>query len=227
MKKFTKILLLIAFTVLNLSVFTPEVYAQDLSVTFEEDPLFDESDVKPCDIYTKTFTVTNLSTTDTYSFGIATFGEVDDDGLAGVMEVVITDQDDNVLYGGPADPKSLADLHDETEFSDDPATPGTEIFLLTVGPGETYTVSVTVTMPCELGNEWQLTETQFNLGVGWVGTVLGEEEEPPAVLGIPEVLGETGQNILLGLAVGGGLLAILIAGYLINKKNGNHKTKEA
>lgn len=189
MKKLIKTTTTILTTILLSFELAIPAFAQDLSVTWEEEPLFYETDVKPCDEYTKTFTVTNTSTTDTYLFGIASYGEIDDDNLANEMYVEMIDQDGNILYGGPGDPKSLLDFHDETEFSDDPATPGTEIYLITVGPGETYIISVMIGMPCELGNEWQRTETSFNLGVGWTGSVLGEETEG-------EILGATGANII-------------------------------
>ncbi len=203
-KSFLKITLLtLGFIVLS----TSAAFAQDLVITYESQPLFDDNDIKPCDVLTKNTTVTNTSTTVTYQFGIAMFDELDPDGLGGILNVRIynTATGQN-LYGGPTDPKTLADIYAETEFSDDPATPGTEVYLLTVAPGATYTISMEIIFPCESGNIWQATSTEFSFGMGWTGSVLGEETKKEE----GKILGATGQNILAGLGIGAALILITV-----------------
>jgi hypothetical protein len=183
--------------------------AQDLSITYETVPLFTEGDIKPCDVLTKTTTVTNNSTTSTYLFGIAMFDELDPDGLAGILEIRIYNTATGAnLYGGPIDPKTLADIYTETQFSNDPATPGTEVYLLTIAPGQTFSIAMEIIFPCDSGNVWQKTSTEFSFGMGWTGSVLGEEtKEEGKILG---VLSKTGQNILAGLGIGAALILITV-----------------
>lgn len=197
------ILSLLITTLFLLGQITP-VLAQDLQITYESEPLFDEDDIKPCDVITKTTTVTNTSTTATYEFGIAMFDELDPDGLAGILEIRIYDQNGNNLYGGVTNPKVLADIYAETQFSDNPTTPGTEVYLLTIAPGATYTISMEIIFPCESGNIWQATSTEFSFGMGWTGSVLGEETKKEE----GKILSATGQSILAGLAIGAGLIFV-------------------
>lgn len=224
MRKAARILVTIF---LMLSVYHP-IYAQetDLSITLETDPLFSEDDFLPGDSSSKSVTVTNLNTTDSYVFGIATFDEVDDDNFASQLGLIITDDLGRTLYGGAGDPKTLADLFDETEFSTSAAIPGSEITLFTLAPLETRIVTLTVSFPEDSGNEWQLAETVFSFGIGFTGVILGEEEAPPTipevVEEIGEVLGATGQNIL---PIMGGSLFLISAGMVKFIKNKKDKRK--
>lgn len=231
MKKVIRKTATILFTIfLILSVYRPTLAQNtDLSIDLETDPLFSEDDFLPGDSSSKTVTVTNLNTTDSYVFGIATFDEIDDDNFASQLGLVITDDLGNTLYGGAGDPKTLANLFDETEFSTSAAVPGSEATLLTLAPLETRIVTLTVDFPEDSGNEWQLAQTVFSFGIGFTGVILGEEEAPPIIPAvveqIGEVLGATGQNIL---PIMGGSLFLLSAGMvkLIKTKKDKRKVQQ-
>ncbi len=216
-KTFKKLIVLITVFMLfciNTSSAFAQAQPNDLFVVYEDSPLFSEPDVKPCDVYTKTMTVTNTSTTVTYLFGIATFDEIDPDNFAGILSVRIYDGSGTNIYGGPTNPKTLADLFTETAYSDNPSTPGTEVLLLTLTPGATATLTMEVKLDCAVGNEWQAKTTTFSFGTGWTGSVMGEKTEDKGDV----KSAQTGQSILAGLAIGTGL--ILIGRRLLKKKSG-------
>ena len=194
--------------------------SSDLLIKLEQEPLFNEINIVPGDFITRTITVTNLSQTDTYLFGIATYDEIDNEDLATQLKLEIFDDDDNIVYGKASDPKTLADLFAESEFSEIEGK-GYEINLVTLSPEETQEIKMKVSFPTSAGNEWQNKETIFSFGLGWVGEALdgdiaGEDTKSQISKVLGTVLSKTGQNILIGLIIGGGL--ILISKKLITKK---------
>lgn len=202
MKRTIKIVIVIVGFLLS-STYT---YAQDsaLRVVPESKPLFNELNLLPGDIITKKLTVTNTSSTDTYSFGIATYDEIDNSGLGAQLALRIYDQSGTVYYGGTSGKKTLADLFNETDYSTIPGE-GNEITLSNITPNETKEFYVEVTFVDSSGNEWQEKSTEFSFGLGYNGTILGEETKNE-----PKILGETGQSILIGSLVGTVLVSIAL-----------------
>ncbi|MFH1598281.1 MAG: hypothetical protein ABIB97_04410 [Patescibacteria group bacterium] len=132
----------------------------DIEIIFSNDPLFNEINTEPGDVTSETITVTNNTDTPR-DVGIEFIGtsvfELDEVIMFTVWE------DGNIIYGGPADPKSLGDLIDTGEIT-----------LSNLGPGLTTIYTFDTEFVKEAGNEYQLKTSVFDIKVGFI-----EEDIPP------------------------------------------------
>ena len=163
----------IIFTVLILSIGfligVSNVLAQgDLSVIFNPDPLFNETNFVPGDVSTATATVTNNSS-ETKKIGIS--GEVTGasiTSLANALDFKVS-ENGTVLYGDGSSTgaKTLEDF-----FEDSP----NGIYLSDLGPGQSATYTLTATFLPKSGNQYQATYTKFNFDIGFfpIETISGQ-----------------------------------------------------
>lgn len=219
----------ILLSLLLISLATPNViHAQssDLLINPESDPLFNETNWVPGASVSKTITVTNLSETDTYMFGVATFDEQDVDELASQLKLEIIDQYGVILYGTAETPKTLANLFEETEYSTVPGK-GTELNLTILPPQDTNIITIRISFPEESGNEWQDTETVFSFGMGYTGSILGEQTTAEKIVKeVGDILGATGQTTTWAVILGGmTLLGLGVIGIVKKNKKWNNPTK--
>ena len=126
----------------------------DLEVIFSHDPLFQEINILPGDSATETFTVTN-NTEEEKTIGIEFIGtsthELDE------MLYFAIEEDGNIIYGGPSDPKTLTDLLNLGEIS-----------LTNILPNSTTAMTISANFDTRAGNPYQLKASIFDIKVGFI-----------------------------------------------------------
>jgi len=164
-----KILLAIFLYTILYTLFAVPVDAADLTVNFESDPFFSETNWLPGQSETKWAAVTNNSADDktviveTYN---ETKTEVYPEDLADVLELTINDGTSDV-YGGSLGTKYLTDFYGETELT---------LTILLAGHSVTY--DFTVALADSVGNPWQNRDTGFDLRVGFHGAAVAPTPTP-------------------------------------------------
>ena len=164
-----KILLVIFSFLFLVFSFVIPAYAVDLTVNFESDPLFSETNWLPGQSETKWVTVTNNNTDDKTVIVEAyneTKTEVYLEDLADVLELTINDGTSDV-YGGSLGTKYLTDFYGETELT---------LTILLAGHSVTY--DFTVALADSVGNPWQSRDTGFDLRVGFYGVAVAPTPTP-------------------------------------------------
>ena len=175
---------------------------EELDVIFSHDPLFFETGIVPGDTASETITITN-NFTEEKTIGIEFIGtstfELDKQII---FEILI---DGNFVYGGPSDPKTLADLLDVGEIS-----------LNNIQESETQILTINADFPTSVGNPYQLKSSIFDIKIGYIyieptTKILGDETEIKYPI-------ETKKPIILGVELpitGGQLLLIFIVALLL------------
>lgn len=147
-----KIILIIFIAVLGgMLLFNSNASARDLIdllvVEFQTTPLFNEGDIKPCDITQKWIKATNYSG-EVLSVSIKAtnfISPIPADDLSRVLEVTIK-EGINTLYG----PKALSNFYGDGS-----------IFLSFLANGATVQYDIIISLSCDKGNEWQGKSTGF------------------------------------------------------------------
>ncbi len=179
----------------------------DLTITYPNEPLFNETNIAPGYLTSKIITVANNADEDK-NVGV----EFTSTSAAELDEVLIfsIQEDGTTIYGGSADPKTLADLVIAGEIS-----------LTTLSPGASSDFTIEAELKADVTNEYQGKISVFDLSVGFIeieslplsippvnippntnGLVLGEEivnKEPPLrgnILGMDIELPITGDQLL-------------------------------
>jgi cysteine-rich repeat protein len=151
--------ILISIIVLGgILLFGADIFAQPadpLVVEFQATPLFDEDDIKPCDITQKWIKVTNYSGENLDILIKATdfISPIPADDLSRVMVINIK-EGTNDLYG----PKTLAEFYLENGVS-----------LGNISNGTMLQYDIVISISCDEGNEWQAKRTGFNLEINGSG----------------------------------------------------------
>ncbi len=131
-----------------------------LIVTFQSDPLFNSTGMMPGDSVTRYFQVTNTIDNNPESVKIHAINFSNtppSPALAGVLYIVIGENGGSLKYGGgsPTGPKTLTQFYAESDVD-----------LGTINPGANKQFDIQITFDPNAGNEYQLTQTQFDLVVG-------------------------------------------------------------
>jgi hypothetical protein len=145
---FTAGLLYILLPVALLVGFAMPAAAANLTVEFDPDPLFSESNALPGDTSQPIATVTN-HTDQTQAIYIGATNVIDDDGLSSYIDLTI-ESDNSQVWSG-----TFADL-----FAVD------EIYLSDLGPGQTVQYDFTARFRSEAGNETQTAMLGFDIWLG-------------------------------------------------------------
>ncbi len=128
----------------------------DVTATFPSAPMFMVTNWLPGDSEVRTFSVSN-SGADIFQLAVRTENELSTPltpDLAAVSEVVISD-DDGVVWYGTGSPSGSATL---LEWYSEPY-----VMLGNIDPGQMREFTVSVYFPNNAGNEYQLTQTQFDI----------------------------------------------------------------
>lgn len=185
----------------------------DLDVVFSQDPLFQEISILPGDDASETITVTN-NTDEEKTIGIEFIGtsthELDE------MIYFTIKENGNVIFGGSADPKTLAELLNLGEIN-----------LTNLLSNSATTMDISAEFDFKADNPYQLKASIFDIKVGFIyfesnPKILGDETEikypietkKPIVLGVE--LPVTGGQLLLILIVALILLLVSIYSLKIN-----------
>jgi len=224
----------ILFAIIILIPFSANAELGDLEVVFSHDPLFQEIGIVPGDTASETITITN-NTEEEKTIGIEFIGtsthELDE------MLYFAIEEDGNIIYGGPSDPKTLAELLNLGEIS-----------LTYISPSSTTVMTLYAYFDTRADNPYQLKASIFDIKVGFIyfepntfktpetntnvnesPIVLGEEiinkEPPPAatILGIE--LPITGDQLLSYslLLISVTIISILSIAKLLQKRNSRLK----
>ncbi|MFA5051678.1 MAG: LPXTG cell wall anchor domain-containing protein [Patescibacteria group bacterium] len=141
--------------------------AGDLTVEFSHTPLFQEIGVMPGDMTHESITVTNNSS-EQKTIGMKFIGtsthELDEKLFFTVSK------SGNILFGGPADPKSLSALLAVGEIN-----------LLDINPGETIIFYIDAYFDIDSPNEYQLKSSVFDIEVGFIYFPLTTIRKPSIV----------------------------------------------
>jgi len=168
MKKITVLLFYCSIVVLFLS--SSSVYAADLEVVFENDPLFSQAidgDWLPGRSETRWVTVANNSSDDKTVI-VETFNKIAaySEDLSDVLELTITAGGADV-YGASLGTKYLTDFYSETELP---------LSILLAGHSVTY--NFIVSLDKSVGNSWQNKDTGFDLRIGFYGKTVSQTPTP-------------------------------------------------
>ena len=226
MKKISKIKII--FTILGVAVFSSvflfgnTAKADDvLTVQFERDPLFYETNLVPGDTKTGWIKVTNNSSTTAQEILIksdSVYECTETYCLSDMLNMVISEGGSPPLYS-----ESLTKFFEDSENG---------LLLSLLGPGDTTQYDISVYFNESAENEYQAKTTNFDLIIGLeiTGRVAGvatapSEETIPQTLGriLGAAITKTGGSIVFVL-----LLSFLIAStcYLIYLKARSKKNKE-
>ncbi len=157
--KFTllKKLLPLSIIIISALLFIPQpAHAElgDLDVVFSHDPLFTEIGIVPGDTASETISITN-NTGEEKIIGIEFIGtstnELDKEIYFEVLE------NGNTIFGGSADPKTLADLLGQGEIS-----------ITSISPSATKLLTINADFPTSVGNPFQLKSSLFEIKVGFI-----------------------------------------------------------
>ncbi|MBP7832896.1 MAG: hypothetical protein KA035_03945 [Candidatus Levybacteria bacterium] len=149
----------------NLKLFENTAYAVgELTVNWgagisEGEPIFEVSDMIPGQIETHTVEVLNGSS-NTRPVGVKGIETANNGDLSSAFSIIIS-QGSSVLYGAGSltGVKTLADFFEE---SSNPSG----IFLSNINPGDSVLYTFTIIFNADSGNEFQNTETIFDLKIG-------------------------------------------------------------
>lgn len=138
----------------------PTLAGPSLTVEFEQNPLFSNTDIKPGDSVTKWIKVTNhyydqtkpIAVEAIYYPGFPDSNNVPTDDLSRALDIVIS-QGATVLYN-----KTLYDFYVDGET-----------YLSDIGPEQTIQYDFTISFPSEKENEWQNKTTGFDILIGFQG----------------------------------------------------------
>ena len=173
-----KKLLFISIIIITALIFAPQsakAELGDLEVVFSHDPLFTEIGIVPGDTASETITVTN-TTDEEKTVGIEFIGtstyELDN------MLYFSIKENGNTIYGGPADPKTLAEL----------LTLG-EISLTHLLPNSTTVMTIDAYFDTQADNPYQLKASVFDIKVGFIYFEKNDFIIPETNTNTPIVLG--------------------------------------
>lgn len=183
-KNIKKIFTLITLTFLGMVLFwSNSAFATtgSLIITFEDDPLFKEADLKPGDSVSRWVEVSNNTgeikriITEAINYpGFPDSDSVPTDDLSRVLMIVIS-KNGTDLYGGSSltGLKSLYNFYQDSENY-------LEIYLSDIGNGETIQYDFTISFPYDEGNEWQEKTTGFDILIGSQGETNPLPPSPPS-----------------------------------------------
>ena len=157
MNKFSKTILIISVAFLGIGLFcTPSTQAvgNPLTVEFEQDPLFSNTDIKPGDSITRWAKVTNNyeETKPVAAEAINYPNPVPSDDLSRALDIIIK--------------KGTSELYNNSLYN---FYLNGETYLSDIGSGETTQYDFTISFPIEKGNEWQGKTTGFDILIGFQG----------------------------------------------------------
>jgi len=139
------------------SIFIPHIAlakSGDMKVVFSHNPLFKEIGIVPGDTATETITVTNNSAEEK-TIGITFIGtsthELDNKLFFTILENGVA------LFGGQANPKTLADLLGQGQIS-----------ITTIHPSATKVLTINADFSVSAGNLYQKKSSVFDIEVGFV-----------------------------------------------------------
>jgi len=190
LKFIKKNILSISVLIMCLGIFIPQTtFAKlgDMNVIFSHQPLFQKIGIVPGDTASETITVTNNSEEEK-TIGIKFIGtsthELDQKLFFTIRENTTT------IFGGPGNPKTLADLLGQGEIS-----------ITKIIPGATKILIIDADFSVSAGNLYQKKSSVFDIEVGFVYSALPLTNTPSTVKIQPltqpdgQVLGEeTVQN---------------------------------
>ncbi len=163
--------------------------------TFPSQPLFNVTNWLPGDMESKSFSVNNGGA-EVFRLAIRTENESNDPlspNLAGVTQVIISDNLGTIWYGegSPSGIRNLSDLYAQPY-----------ILLGNINPSENRIFMIGIKFPSEIENEYQLSQTIFDIVimkevVGPNGEVVPAECKNIAFAGVP-MLGTNGNDRLIG-----------------------------
>ncbi|GAA0466988.1 hypothetical protein GCM10008935_23670 [Alkalibacillus silvisoli] len=167
--------------------------------TIPSEVLFDVTNIKPGDTFTRTSTLINDGELDFYyqTEAIQTEGS---EKLFNQLELVVYDSEENIIFDG-----QLADFE------------GFEPKML--ASGEEEEITYLAEFPWESGNEFQGLETEFNI-VTWADAEPIEPGTPSEDAVAGGILPQTGEEIPYFYYIIGGLIVLTgVALYLTKRKN--------
>lgn len=208
----------IALSFLLPSSFALTNTVSSLELTYDNDPIFAETNLVPSSSIIKTFTVKNVGGSQV-TVGISGTETSDPGNLSDKITLVIS-SDGSDLYG-VGGTKTLSNFYSDGEIQ-----------LATLDPNQSKTFTMTTTLDSTLGNEYQNQKVMFDLTIGSLGqstTNPGSSTSSSSSSNStsnPSVLGQTTGEVLgistlpatgLPIYVLLGLISLLFLGFLLRR----------
>jgi len=190
-----------------------------LELTYDNDPIFSETNLAPANSVVKTVIAKNIGSSQV-TVGISGTETSDPGNLSDKITLVIS-SDGSDLYGAGG-AKTLSNFYSDGEIQ-----------LATLNPNQSKTFNLMTTLDSTLGNEYQNQKAMFDLTIGSLGQSTNpgssaSSSSSSSSTSNPSVLGQTTGEVLgistlpatgLSISVLLGTVSLLFLGFLLRRAN--------